>query len=424
MATLKNDIIKAMINIHLRKNDEYIHLSEIYSEVEKIRNKKNPNNGASIRAALEIHSIASDAFTGEELFELKEKGSGLYKYKYIDNIKYVYNMEIGTKYTMQQIMDIFKVSGQSGIMKTNKLNMLVLTSSMDNGVYGDSDLENGTIIYTGEGQSGDQQINKNNYTLYHNKELNIPMVLFLKDRSNNYIYEGFVELYDTPYQVEEVGADGKQRLVWKFPLSVVDVESDDYYNSNNHEYLVKVVEEAENNIKEIPLNKITFVEGKLNVRNYVKTEDKKHSRKRKPDYIANQIEKQKNGELSEQAIYELEYKKVLEAQLLNELKEMEDAFINKTDEEGYDILSFDIDKDGNILKKYIEVKSTKGPESTPIDITDNEIEFAKNHIDNYYIYRIYNSDKDNCSCKIVTGRELFEEFMLVPVSYKIYKPIL
>ena len=415
MATLKNDVIKAMINLHLETNEKYLHLSDIYTEVEKIRDKSKKTIKGSIRTALETHCSSCDLYNGEELFELKEKGSGLYKYKYIENIKYVYNMKVGTKYTYSQLKNIFKISGQSGIMKTNRLNMLVLTSSNLNGVYDDTELEDGTIIYTGEGQSGDQKINKNNYSLYHSDELNIPVVLFIKDKDGKYKYEGFVKLYDIPYQAEEVGNDGKPRLTWKFPLSVVNNNSELI-----HKHILKAIEVAENEIEENYAKRITFVEGKLNIRKYNDNENRRHTRKKKRDNLADEIEKQKMGEITEKSIYELEYKKILEAQLLDELKEMEDYFVNRTDEEGYDILSFDIDKDGNIIKKYIEVKSTKGPESTPIDITENEIRFARDNIDNYYIYRIFNSDKPNCSCKIMTGKELFEYYKPVPYSFKIY----
>ena len=41
-------------------------------------------------------------------------------------------MNIGDIFTRDQLMAIFKISGQSGIMKTNSLNCLVLTTSEEN----------------------------------------------------------------------------------------------------------------------------------------------------------------------------------------------------------------------------------------------------------------------------------------------------
>ena len=48
------------------------------------------------------------------------------------------------------------------------------------------------------------------------------------------------------------------------------------------------------------------------------------------------------------------------------------------------------------------------------------MEFAKKHIDSYYIYRIYNSDKKNRTLKILTGKELLEKCKIVPTTYKVY----
>lgn len=100
---------------------------------------------------------------------------------------------------------------------------------------------------------------------------------------------------------------------------------------------------------------------------------------------------------------------------------MEKFFKEKKENEGYDILSYELDSNGNWIEKYIEVKSTKGPEGTPIDITANELEFAKNHIDNYYLYRIVNSESENRFYKVVTGKVLFANYKFIPDTYKIYE---
>ena len=84
------------------------------------------------------------------------------------------------------------------------------------------------------------------------------------------------------------------------------------------------------------------------------------------------------------------------------------------------ILSFEKNEEGKYIEKYIEVKSTKGNEGTPIDITVDEINFAKEHMDNYYLYRIIYSDSDKRYLKIVNGKDLLESYSFVPVAYKIY----
>ena len=89
---MKEDITKALINLHERTGKEWIDLKSIYEEVQAIRGVPNVNEGASIRRTLETYTKGFDTFGGEELYESYEKGSGLYKscayerYKFIKNI--------------------------------------------------------------------------------------------------------------------------------------------------------------------------------------------------------------------------------------------------------------------------------------------------------------------------------------------------
>ncbi len=418
MATLVEDTRRAVIELHEETKKEWISLKEIYQKVEEIRKEPNANNGASIRAALETHCKSSDVFRGEELYILKEKGSGLYKSIYYDAINIIDNMTIGDIFTRDQLMSIFKISGQSGMMKTNTLNALVLTTSEES-IYGDSNIEDGTIQYTGEGLEGDQTITKNNKTLFYSKENNLPVYLFTKDKKRRYTFEGRVELYDKPYQTPENDINGNERLVWKFPLKVMCFEND-IVDESIKDISYEIVE-ISNSIQADDNKDIIFDESPLELRKYRKNDvDRRINRTKKPDYLAEELVKTKQGELNEKVIYERELQKIMELEAKEEVERMEEFFNNRNDSEGYDILSFEQQEDGSLKEIYIEVKSTKGNEGTPIDITDNELKFAKKHIDKYYLYRIYNSDKKNKTLKTVTGKELVEKYIFVPSSYKIY----
>lgn len=333
-------------------------------------------------------------------------------------IEFINNISIGDVFTRDQLMAIFKISGQSGMMKTNLLNMLVLTTSENNGIYGDSGIENGTIQYTGEGQIGDQTISKNNKTLYYSKNDNIPVYLFSKDNKRRYTFEGRVELYDEPYQVYENDINGDKRLVWKFPLKVIyaqPIENDEVVKSISYEIV-----EITNDIKIEDESSLFFDASPLELRKYRKKEaNRVQTSKKKPDYIAQEILKSKHGELSEKMIFELELQKMMELEAEEELQKMKEFFENKNDTEGYDILSFEMQPDGTMKEIYIEVKSTKGNEHTPIDITENEVEFAKNNVDSYYLYRIFENNDGDKVLKIVPGHELLN-FRFVPTTYKIY----
>lgn len=58
----------------------------------------------------------------------------------------------------------------------------------------------------------------------------------------------------------------------------------------------------------------------------------------------------------------------------------------KGDGTGYDILSFE--ESGE--PRYIEVKTTTRESDSPFLITKNEVDFSKSHIQNYYLYRVFN----------------------------------
>lgn len=162
MSTLREIVYNSVITLHRRTRKEWIPLREIYGEVDRVRDVGINNGGASVRAVLETHSISSKAFKGTEEYILKEKGTGLYKAVCYEQLKVIDKLNIGEIFSRKQLMEMFKISGQSGIMKTNTLNCLVLITDENNGIYADSGIVNGSILYTGEGKNGDQQLDKNN----------------------------------------------------------------------------------------------------------------------------------------------------------------------------------------------------------------------------------------------------------------------
>lgn len=85
---------------------------------------------------------------------------------------------------------------------------------------------------------------------------------------------------------------------------------------------------------------------------------------------------------------------------------------------GYDILSFD--EEGHEL--FIEVKTTTQGKDAPFYISNNEVDFALKHPDNYVLYRIYNvqnvlESKDKIEFFKVKG-DRFQSINLSPVSYR------
>ena len=126
---------------------------------------------------------------------------------------------------------------------------------------------------------------------------------------------------------------------------------------------------------------VSFKHGALIKSYYAPTVAKKGSHK---DYVKIAKENIKTGNSGENFVIEYE-----NARLKKQNKTAEWVSKNKGDGLGYDILSYN--DDGS--KRYIEVKTTNNSEETTFYITATELEACKYYGDNYYLYRVYKSNK-------------------------------
>ena len=84
---------------------------------------------------------------------------------------------------------------------------------------------------------------------------------------------------------------------------------------------------------------------------------------------------------------------------------------------GYDIKSFDfIDESGNYKDRYIEVKTTPSNIQDGFYISSNELAFAKEHKDAYYLYRVYSLKNGQAKLHIFSYDEL-EKLKIFPYKY-------
>lgn len=128
---------------------------------------------------------------------------------------------VGGIYRNDDLMDIFKVSGQGGMRKSNKTNSLVLISKHKSDNPYDDKWVDGRFEYTGMGLYGDQSIDYlQNKTLAESKTNGVVVYLFESFASNSYIYRGIVELDKEPYYEIQRDELGKARKVIKFSLKV------------------------------------------------------------------------------------------------------------------------------------------------------------------------------------------------------------
>lgn len=106
-----------------------------------------------------------------------------------------------------------------GINICKKTNTIVITSlHTRNRIYDDKLFEDDVMLYTGEGQIGDQKLIKGNKAIYEAKQQGRDIHLFVRFKKPEYTYYGKVETIAEPYYVDEKDVEGNIRKVIKFPM--------------------------------------------------------------------------------------------------------------------------------------------------------------------------------------------------------------
>ncbi|MEH6849438.1 HNH endonuclease [Bacillus pseudomycoides] len=120
----------------------------------------------------------------------------------------------------QQLCEVFLCAPQGGMRKSNRTNTLTLIS--DKTKLYDDRVEGEIYHYTGMGQTGDQKMSGQNLTLAESDQNGVEIHFFEVMKQREYTYRGQVELEGAPYQGQQKDQDGRQRLVWIFPLRLQD----------------------------------------------------------------------------------------------------------------------------------------------------------------------------------------------------------
>lgn len=120
----------------------------------------------------------------------------------------------------QQLCEVFLCAPQGGMRKSNRTNTLTLISDKTK-LYDDKVVDD-IYHYTGMGQSGDQKMSGQNLTLAESDRNGVEIHFFEVMKPREYTYRGQVELAGEPYQDQQKDQDGRQRLVWIFPLRLKD----------------------------------------------------------------------------------------------------------------------------------------------------------------------------------------------------------
>lgn len=129
------------------------------------------------------------------------------------------DFKIGSVYKRDDLMSAFKGAFQGGINICTRTNTIVITSKhTGNRIYDDKLFDGDIMLYTGEGQIGDQRMWKGNKAILEAKDLGRDIHLFVRFKPTQYTYFGIVELVDSPYFVDERDVEGNMRKVIKFPM--------------------------------------------------------------------------------------------------------------------------------------------------------------------------------------------------------------
>ncbi len=135
----------------------------------------------------------------------------------------------GMELNSRELNGIFRGQQQGGMRYSRATNSLVLVTDRKKlsgtSIYGDEWIDD-VLHYRGTGQRGDQSIDfAGNAKLVHAQRDDTGVFLFERTKHARYRYHGRVELTGDPYRRNEPDADDGMRLVWVFPLGLVDAET-------------------------------------------------------------------------------------------------------------------------------------------------------------------------------------------------------
>ncbi len=111
---------------------------------------------------------------------------------------------------------------------------------------------------------------------------------------------------------------------------------------------------------------------------------------KKRDYIEREARNISLGKAGEEFALNFEHFRLHQLGQKKLAEKVEHVSATKGDGLGYDILSFD--SDGR--ERYIEVKTTAFSKETPFFISRGEIQFAKDHKEQFHLYRLFEFRKD------------------------------
>lgn len=351
---LKYIIGQAISNVLARTKNEYATLDEIYTEVSEIKGQQiDEGLREQIRGRLQEYCSQYDSFVGkEDFFQTKEKHSGLWK-----------NRITGETELTPYINSIIKqYPGIDTVMLKEKLYKIVNLTPGDR-----------ALSVTRAGEMKIDQIMRN--------------FVSHKDSHKNIKFDNI----DGVYKMTYIGEDEDS----------IDVDLYENVTQEDTVFDIVVEEDEKPENKEIEDVKLTFFTDDLTPKKTKNKDGKVFIRKNDLDtWVKREKSRVKNGNMAEGLVYvaeKLRLKDLNRNDLADEVKWMSR---DSGDGYGYDILSYDVDREGKEHEIYIEVKSTSNLNDDFI-MSTNELKFAKEHKDKYRLYRVAKVKSKSPICKVI-----------------------
>lgn len=351
---LKYIIGQAISNVLARTKNEYATLDEIYDEVSKIKGQEiDEGVRAQVRGRLQEYCSQYDSFVGkEDFFQTKEKHSGLWK-----------NRITGETELTPYINSIIKqYPGIDTVMLKEKLYKIVNLTPGDK-----------ALSTTRNGEMKIDQIMRN--------------FVSHKDSHKNIKFDNI----DGVYKMTYIGEDE----------DTIDVDL--YENATQEDTVFDIVVEEDEKPENEELEdvRLTFVTNDLSPKKTKNKDGKVFIRKNDLDtWVKREKSRVKNGNMAEGLVYVAEKLRLQDLgrnDLADRVKWMSR---DSGDGYGYDILSYDVNKEGKEKEVYIEVKSTSNL-NDDFMMSTNELKFAKEHKDSYRLYRVAKVKSKSPICKVI-----------------------
>jgi hypothetical protein len=272
-------------------------------------------------------------------------------------------------------------------------------------VFDEGITEDGVLSWQSQPKQSlkDRQIQR----LIHHDELTNTLYLFLRTRRNVlYTYLGTLKYLAHDAEREHPVWFQWQILDWHLP-PVVRQQMGLTWQPAGHSQAMTSSETLPGTLHETPLPPLRQRQGKAT------GTFRAH---KVADYAANDARNRALGLAGELLVLTYEQASLRQQQRPDLAAKVRHVSAIEGDGAGYDILSYT----QNGVVKYIEVKTTTGGYDSAFYLTSNEVAFAVQHSENYYMYRVYDFDPVSNAGKFYVSRGSIEAlFRLTAVQYRV-----